>query len=50
MSNKHVNHKHGLVGMKGSQPRSPLRKRRNKANHRKNKEVLFKALEEAKLA
>jgi hypothetical protein len=50
MSNKHVNHQHGLTTMKATQPKSKLRKRRNKANARKRKAVLLQVLAEAKKA
>jgi hypothetical protein len=47
MSNKHVNHKHGLTTMNALRPKSKLFKRRNKAKARVRKEVLLKALADA---
>lgn len=48
MSNKHVNHQHGLTTMNGTRPKSKLFKRRNKANAKGRKQVLLQALAEAK--
>ncbi len=47
MSNKHINHQHGLNTMNSTRPKSKLRKRRNKAAAKVRKEVLLKALHEA---
>jgi hypothetical protein len=48
MSNKHVNHKHGLTSMNATRPKSKLFKRNNKARAKTRKEVLLKALSDAK--
>lgn len=47
MSNKHVNHQHGLTTMNSSRPKSKLYKRNNKAKGRARKQVLLKALSDA---
>ena len=47
MSNKHINHQHGLQSMNATRPKSKLRKRRNKALAKVRKEVLLKALKDA---
>lgn len=47
MSNKHVNHQHGLTTMNALRPKSKLYKRRNKAKARVRKEALLKALADA---
>ncbi|MCC6643359.1 hypothetical protein IT411_01295 [Candidatus Peregrinibacteria bacterium] len=48
MSNKHVNHQHGLVTMNSSRPKSKLRKRANKAAAKSRKAPLLTALHEAR--
>lgn len=50
MSNKHVNHQHGLTTMNALRPKSKLFKRRNKAKAKARKQVLLKALADAKKA
>lgn len=50
MSNKHVNHQHGLTTMNASRPKSKLYKRKNKAKAKDRKEVLLTALKEAVIA
>ncbi len=47
MSNKHVNHQHGLTTMNATRPKSKLFKRRNKAKAKPRKEILLQALREA---
>ena len=47
MSNKHINHQHGLTTMNSTRPKSKLRKRKNKMQAKVRKEVLLKALDEA---
>ncbi len=47
MSNKHINHQHGLNTMNSTRPKSKLRKRANKAKAKVRKEVLLKALRDA---
>lgn len=47
MSNKHINHQHGLKTMNATRPKSKLYKRRNKAKARTRKEILLKNLHEA---
>lgn len=47
MSNKHINHQHGLSTMNGLRPKSKLRKRKNKVKAKSRKIILLKALEEA---
>ncbi len=47
MSNKHINHQHGLNSMNATRPKSKLRKRRNKALAKVRKAVLLKALNDA---
>ncbi len=47
MSNKHINHQHGLSTMNSLRPKSKLRKRKNKAKAKPRKEALLKALKEA---
>ena len=47
MSNKHINHQHGLTSMNATRPKSKLGKRRNKAKAKIRKEVLLKALKDA---
>lgn len=47
MSNKHINHQHGLSTMNALRPKSKLRKRRNKAKAKVRKAVLLKALNDA---
>ena len=48
MSNKHVNHQHGLTTMNSSRPKSKLRKRANKAKAKVRKAPLLVALMEAR--
>ena len=48
MSNKHVNHQHGLTTMNSSRPKSKLRKRVNKAKAKDRKAPLLAALHEAR--
>jgi|GEM_PF-1359126 len=48
MSNKHVNHQHGLHTMNATRPKSSLRKRANKAKAKARKVVLLAALDEAR--
>lgn len=48
MSNKHVNHQHGLTTMNASRPKSKLRKRANKASAKARKAPLLAALQEAR--
>ncbi len=48
MSNKHVNHQHGLSTMNASRPKSKLRKRKNKVQSKLNKAPLLQALHEAR--
>jgi hypothetical protein len=50
MSNKHVNHKHGLTTMNATRPKSKLFKRNNKAKNKPAKEALLKVLADAKNA
>ena len=50
MSNKHVNHKHGLTTMNATRPKSKLFKRNNKAKGKPAKAALLKALADAKKA
>ena len=47
MSNKHINHQHGLHTMNSLRPKSKLRKRANKAKAKIRKEVLLNALRDA---
>ncbi len=47
MSNKHINHQHGLSTMNALRPKSKLRKRLNKAKAKIRKEALLKALNDA---
>lgn len=47
MSNKHINHQHGLTTMNASRPKSKLRKRKNKMQAKERKAVLLKAMDEA---
>ncbi len=47
MSNKHVNHQHGLTTMNALRPKSKMFKRNNKAKARVRKQVLLKALADA---
>ena len=47
MSNKHVNHQHGLTTMNSSRPKSKMFKRNNKAKAKVRKGVLLKALADA---
>ena len=47
MSNKHINHQHGLNTMNATRPKSKLRKRKNKAQAKVRKAVLLKALHDA---
>lgn len=48
MSNKHVNHQHGLSTMNATRPKSKMRKRKNKAQSKLNKAPLLQALHEAR--
>ncbi len=48
MSNKHINHQHGLTTMNASRPKSKLRKRANKAKAAARKAPLLAALHEAR--
>ena len=48
MSNKHINHQHGLHTMNASRPKSKLRKRANKAKAKLRKAPLLAALHEAR--
>jgi hypothetical protein len=48
MSNKHVNHQHGLATMNATRPKSSLRKRANKAKSKARKAPLLAALQEAR--
>jgi len=48
MSNKHVNHQHGLTTMNSSRPKSKLRKRNNKIKAKARKAPLLAALMEAR--
>lgn len=48
MSNKHVNHQHGLHTMNATRPKSSLRKRANKAKAKVRKASLLTALHEAR--
>jgi hypothetical protein len=48
MSNKHVNHQHGLHTMNATRPKSSLRKRANKAKAKDRKAPLLAALMEAR--
>lgn len=50
MSNKHVNHKHGLTTANADRPKSKLRKRANKLKAAGRKAGLLKALSDAKKA
>jgi hypothetical protein len=50
MSNKHVNHKHGLTTMNATRPKSKIYKRNNKARAKAKKGILLKALSDAKKA
>ena len=50
MSNKHTSHKHGLTTMNAMRPKATVSKRRNKALAKTRKEVLLKALSDAKAA
>ncbi len=47
MSNKHVNHQHGLSTMNALRPKSKLWKRKNKAAAKDRKVALLKALSDA---
>ncbi len=47
MSNKHINHQHGLTTMNSLRPKSTLRKRKNKMQAKVRKAILLKALEDA---
>jgi hypothetical protein len=47
MSNKHVNHKHGLTTMNATRPKSKIFKRNNKAKAKVRKAVLLTALADA---
>ena len=47
MSNKHVNHQHGLSTMNATRPKSKLWKRKNKAAAKERKEALLKSLSDA---
>jgi hypothetical protein len=48
MSNKHVNHQHGLTTMNSTRPKSKLRKRANKAKAKVRKAILLVTLMEAR--
>lgn len=48
MSNKHINHQHGLHTMNASRPKSKLSKRKNKAKAKVRKAPLLAALHEAR--
>ena len=48
MSNKHVNHQHGLHTMNQTRPKSTLAKRANKAKATVRKAPLLAALKEAR--
>lgn len=48
MSNKHVNHQHGLTTMNSTRPKSKLRKRVNKSKAKVRKAPLLIALMEAR--
>ncbi len=48
MSNKHVNHQHGLTTMNALRPKSKVYKRNNKAKAKVRKAVLLAALAKAK--
>lgn len=48
MSNKHVNHQHGLHTMNATRPKSAVRKRTNKAKAKARKAPLLAALHEAR--
>lgn len=48
MSNKHVNHQHGLTTMNASRPKSKVSKRVNKAKAKARKAPLLAAMEEAR--
>lgn len=48
MSNKHVNHQHGLHTMNITRPKSSLPKRANKAKAKLRKAPLLAALQEAR--
>lgn len=48
MSNKHINHQHGLHTMNASRPKSKLTKRKNKAKAKLRKAPLLAALHEAR--
>lgn len=50
MSNKHVNHQHGLTTMNGKRPKSTVAKRNNKRKAKERKLILLTALAEAKKA
>ncbi|MFA5829563.1 MAG: hypothetical protein WC843_03650 [Candidatus Gracilibacteria bacterium] len=47
MSNKHINHQHGLSTMNALRPKSKLRKRKNKAAAKPRKAAQLKALKDA---
>lgn len=47
MSNKHINHQHGLTTMNATRPKSKLAKRNNKARGKERKAALLKALNDA---
>ncbi|MBP9717953.1 hypothetical protein KBD59_01530 [Candidatus Gracilibacteria bacterium] len=49
MSNKHVNHQHGLTTMNLTRPKSKLRKRRNKAKATARREEWKKSLQGSSL-
>jgi len=50
MSNKHINHKHGLTEAAALRPKSKMWKRRNKIKLRTTKDAQLKALAEARNA
>lgn len=47
MSNKHINHQHGLTTMNSLRPKSKPAKRNNKAKAKVRKAVLLKNLKDA---
>ena len=47
MSNKHINHQHGLKTMNATRPKAKPGKRRNKSKAKVRKVVLLQALNDA---
>ena len=48
MSNKHINHQHGLTTMNATRPKSKVHKRANKAAAKARKAPLLEALAKAR--